>query len=200
MKNAFLVSDEDLRSLRTEPWFIELNGPAVFMHESVLRLLQRQQLEHTNTPTNGHGDGPHFCKIPTCDKSKPNAHLRFFGFKKYMNLRSHEYSAHGIAGNYKKPGPNARAKELAPPYTALPPPNGTEKLAGYLGAESYNYKEFDAKGICGIGDCNYKDKRIKSLHFHRSVKHQVRGVNWRRNYHQAKRKGKRNVGRPRKVA
>lgn len=191
MRNAFLVSDEDLKSLRSgEPWSIELQGQAVFMHESVLRLLQQRQQPQELTSTNTRPtSGPYFCDIPTCDKSKPDKN--FHGFQTYGNMRSHQYAAH-------------RMKAIAPPSRALPPPgNGhAEKLAGYLGAKSYNYKEFDAKGICGVGDCDYKDKRIRSLHFHRSVKHEVRGINWARNYHKskyrtAKHKG---PGRPRKEA
>lgn len=200
MKNAFLVSDEDLKSLRTEPWFIELNGPAVFMHESVLRLLEKSN----RPPTDAISDnGVYFCDQPTCDKSKPNPHVKFFGFKRYNNLRSHMFSAHGIPGSWGRKGPNARAK-LAPPPTrrALPAPiSDTEKTAKAYGAKSYDYKEFDAQGICGIGDCTFKDTVVRTLHFHRSVKHGVRGVNWKRNYHQAKKRmGKPKLGRPRKVA
>lgn len=205
MKNAFLVSDEDLKSLRLEPWFIELNGPAVFLHESVLRLIQQANQPKLVPNVNGAYDTKG--RSLTCDQPNCYRNLVENKFINYAARQMHRAQSHGIPGEYadkhkKFPRyPQRKAigetRKLAAP-TPIPLRPDIAGLVSKYNPESYQYMEFDAKGVCGIEGCDYKDKRIKVLHFHRSMKHSIRGINWNRKSHRAAR-GKGKMGRPRKV-
>ena len=196
MKNAFLVSDEDLRSLRSEPWFIELNGPAVFLHESVLKLLQQQAAAGANQPklttVNGAYDAkgrPLTCDQPACPRN-----LADRAFPTFMARQTHRALLHKIPGEYYKNHKRYPKKLQLTETPKLPAPNSNSaETAERVGAKSYDYQEFDAKGVCGI--CEYANKIVRALHFHRSVAHKIRGINWHRPSHKKLRRG-----RPRKVA
>jgi hypothetical protein len=189
MRNAFLVSDEDLKSLRSgEPWSIELQGQAIFMHESVLRLLQNGGV---NANHNLHLDNegrPLTCDQVGCPRSMPSN-----AFASYAARQGHRARTHGIQGEYFAKHQKRSDKLKIGQTPKLPPP--TLPPSSYKHGESYNYQEFDAKGICGIGECTFKSKKVHDLHFHRSLKHGIRGVNWHRNHPGV---AARKVGRPRK--
>lgn len=200
MRPAFLVSDDDIRSLRTQPWFIELSGEAVFMHDSILRLLQQQQPLMPNV--NGAYDTKG--RSLTCDQPNCYRNLAENKFINYAARQMHRATAHGIPGEFAAKH-RKYPRKLPAPQGKLPPPmatTSTQVAINRLKPASYQYTEFDAKGICGIGECDYKPtgkNKVRALHFHRSVKHGIRGINWNRASH-IKARGKMKVGRPRKEA
>lgn len=205
MRNAFLVSDDDLRSLRSgEPWSIELTGQAVFLHEGVLKLLmqqqhqQQQQQPHqprSNLVPNVNGAYDAKGRSLTCDQPTCPRNLADRAFGTFAARQMHRAQTHGIPGEFAekhKQYPRNPRKQLAVTVVdGLPIPvrPDIKNLIDRHNPASYQYMEFDAKGICGVGDCDYKNKKVKELHFHRSVKHHIRGINWYRTHKRSK-KGK----------
>ena len=199
MRNAFLVSDDDLKSLRNgEPWSIELSGQAVFLHESVLRLLVQRNQQPVVANLNPHLDqeGRSLqCDQPGCVRTTGQP------FPTYAARQTHRALIHSIPGEYsdkhqqypKKPRPYKLKLPQLPPPTSKSS-RDMEHLVKKFKPASYNYQAQDAQGICGIGDCPYQSSNLRHLHFHRSIKHGVRGINYNR---QKGRRGK--VGRPRKA-
>ena len=198
MKNAFLVSDEDLRSLRVEPWFIELNGPAVFLHESVLRLVQQANqpklMPNVNGPLDSKGRSL-LCDQEGCHRTSGEP------FPTFGARQTHRALTHRIPGTYHekhKPKRLTETSKLPPPNTTTPPIPLRPDIASLVRLHkpaSYQYMEFDAKGICGVNGCDFKRDDVKALHFHRSMAHKIRGINWSRSSHKARRNKKRKVAR-----
>jgi hypothetical protein len=177
IRPAFLVSDEALKSLRTEPWVIGMEGEAIFMHDSVLKILKdhhdRSAYQPIKDGSRRGAPGPFFCDQPDCIDF-----IEKTPFKTYAVRNYHRSVHHGIPGDFStRRKRKSNRKQIAHTKMIEDLRDPQKKTAnGKLMGRPRKIKMVSdgmPAGKCGIGECDFYHDTLRILNFHRSMKHGV---------------------------